>query len=178
MAAIDEAIGAQARNGNLDAVLDLQKEKEAFTSSGRLPSSKLLAAAVAEYKTTLQRARRNLETAYEAAIKEYTRALKIDEAKSVQRQLEALREGTGREVKVRKGAFVYTFYDWQVGQAPLRMLHKDEGFCYLLGIKGAFNGGGESVQIVLEKDGYWYLTGHSLAGPIEVRAVGVSLLTE
>ncbi len=40
----------------------------------------------------------------------------------------------------------------------VQMIHKDKGFCYLLSVRGAFNGWGEIIQIYLNDDnGYWYM---------------------
>jgi len=56
------------------------------------------------------------------------------------------------------------------------MIHKDEGFCYLVQIRGGFAGGGELVRITIEKDGYWYLTGASIQQSLYVRAIAVKIL--
>ena len=50
---------------------------------------------------------------------------------------------------------------WSQGEPPVRLIRKDEGFCALTKITGNFEGGGESVQVHVAEDGYWYLDGTS-----------------
>jgi hypothetical protein len=38
-------------------------------------------------------------------------------------------------------------YRWETGAAPVKMLHKNEGFCFFTGIGGGFYGYGEKVEI-------------------------------
>jgi len=54
-----------------------------------------------------------------------------------------------------------TSYTWRRGDAPVKMIHKSEGFCLLTGIGGGFHGGGEQVEIALGVDDFWYLRGKS-----------------
>ena len=53
----------------------------------------------------------------------------------------------------------YRQYEWQRGGAPVRMISKDEGFCFLSAVGGHFAGGGESVRVYIGEDGFWYLGG-------------------
>ncbi|NLY02836.1 MAG: hypothetical protein GXY83_42830 [Rhodopirellula sp.] len=50
-------------------------------------------------------------------------------------------------------------YTWRRGDAPVKMIHKREGFCLLSGIGGGFHGGGEQVEIAIGVDEFWYLRG-------------------
>ncbi|MFT5854340.1 MAG: hypothetical protein ACI8XO_001583 [Verrucomicrobiales bacterium] len=51
------------------------------------------------------------------------------------------------------------------------MIHKDEGFCVLMRIRGPFNGFGEKVKMWIdESDGYWYLSDGSEVGGVAVTA--------
>lgn len=52
-------------------------------------------------------------------------------------------------------------FKWAKGDPPVKMLHKNAGFCVLSGVGGAFQGGGEVVEISLGPDDFWYLSGKS-----------------
>ena len=55
------------------------------------------------------------------------------------------------------------------------MIHKDEGFCYVADVGGAFNGGGEVARVYIGDDGYWYLHGSTGHGFLVVGAVAVKV---
>jgi hypothetical protein len=80
-------------------------------------------------------------------------------------------------VKQKLGAFQVktTEYNWRRGSAPVKMIHKDTGFCYLSGVKGGLNGGGEAARVYIGDDGYWYLKGQTRAGTMELWAIAVEL---
>ncbi len=59
------------------------------------------------------------------------------------------------------GTLDITEFHWKQGEKPVRMIKKDEGFCYLANIHGHFEGAGEMVRVYLDEDGYWYLGGAS-----------------
>lgn len=63
-------------------------------------------------------------------------------------------------------------YEWSRGMPSVRMIQKDEGFCFLTGINGAFAGMAEDVSVRIEPDGYWYLKGRTNQ-PLVARAVSV-----
>ena len=50
---------------------------------------------------------------------------------------------------------------WSQGEPPVRLIRQDEGFCALTKVMGHFAGDGESVQVHVAEDGYWYLDGTS-----------------
>ena len=50
---------------------------------------------------------------------------------------------------------------WHQGEAPVKLLRVDEGFCALTSVTGHFEGGGEAVRVYVAEDGYWYLAGRS-----------------
>jgi len=52
-----------------------------------------------------------------------------------------------------------TSYTWRRGDAPVKLIHKSEGFCLLTGIGGGFHGGGEQVEIALGADDFQCLYG-------------------
>jgi hypothetical protein len=70
------------------------------------------------------------------------------------------------------GRVVLSEHRWEPGRAPVKMLHRDEGFCFLAGVEGDFLGRGESIEVFIDKDGFWYLHGRS-ARPVAGRAISV-----
>ena len=55
----------------------------------------------------------------------------------------------------------YQQYTWNRNDPPVRMIAKDEGFCFLSEVGGHFAGGGEATSVYIGDDGFWYLGGHS-----------------
>jgi hypothetical protein len=99
-AALDEAIKTVSGLGDLDGVKTLQAEKKAFQESGKIPTSVKVRIAGTEYEKTIRAAQAALEKAYEQAIKDATKALKIEEAEAFRTELKALqpsRTGTAGE---------------------------------------------------------------------------------
>ena len=64
-------------------------------------------------------------------------------------------------------------YDWKNGDPPVRMIRKEEGFCYLTALSGGFAGGGEVANVYIADDGYWYLGGQTGTGFLRLSAVSV-----
>ena len=58
-------------------------------------------------------------------------------------------------------------YEWREGQQAVQMIRVSEGICYLVFVRGRFQGGGESVTIY-ESGDYWFLHGASQQRPGEV----------
>ncbi|HEV3145093.1 MAG TPA: hypothetical protein VGZ47_14480 [Gemmataceae bacterium] len=50
---------------------------------------------------------------------------------------------------------------WLAGTAAVKTIRADEGFCFLTGVAGKFEGGGEDVGVSIREDGFWYLDGNS-----------------
>jgi hypothetical protein len=73
----------------------------------------------------------------------------------------------------QRDQFIYQTYSWKEGQEPVRMIHKDEGFCMLTHVGGALNGGGEVAMVYIADDGYWYLRGATGTGFLRLSAVSV-----
>ncbi len=64
--------------------------------------------------------------------------------------------------------------EWRPGEKPVKVIHRDEGFCVLASIAGHFAGYGQMVKVYLdEQDGYWYLTGTSAKEAIRATAIRV-----
>jgi hypothetical protein len=66
-----------------------------------------------------------------------------------------------------------TSHTWRRGDPPVKMIHKNQGFCVLSGIGGGFFGGGERVEIALGVDDYWYLRGSSAQASTFAEAIAV-----
>jgi len=71
------------------------------------------------------------------------------------------------------GGFEYHVYLWSSGQPPVKMIAANEGFCYLSEVGGHFQGFGEYARVVIQKDGYWYLTGGASVPDLVARAIAV-----
>ena len=63
-------------------------------------------------------------------------------------------------------------FRWRNGEPPVRMLRTSEGHCFLSGLSGSFEGGGEGVEIYAE-EGWWWLHGHSKQRYLEATATGI-----
>ncbi len=50
-------------------------------------------------------------------------------------------------------------YRWSAADTPRKMIHKQEGICFLTGIEGKFDAGTDGVRVYLADDGFWYLSG-------------------
>ena len=64
---------------------------------------------------------------------------------------------------------------WAKGYSAVKMIHSDEGFCFISGIGGAFDGGGEIIRTYIGPDGYWYLNGNA-GRHIGGKAISIRLL--
>jgi hypothetical protein len=64
-------------------------------------------------------------------------------------------------------------YAWRQGEKPVKIIHKDEGFCVLASVGGRFEGVGESVHVYLADDGFWYLGGESNQTDVKATAFSV-----
>jgi hypothetical protein len=64
-------------------------------------------------------------------------------------------------------------YEWRTGSPPQRMIHKDMGLCFLSSMGGGFHGGGETVSLQVDEEGYWRFEGHSLQSTTHCRAISL-----
>jgi hypothetical protein len=64
---------------------------------------------------------------------------------------------------------------WKVGDPPVKLLKKEEGFAVLSGITGNFVGLGEEVQISLADDGVWCLQGRSGQSELAAKATTITI---
>ncbi len=67
-------------------------------------------------------------------------------------------------------------YEWKPGGAKLKMIHQDEGFCFISGMAGRYLGGSEGVSVSVAEDGYWYLSGTSQQSVMSGCALSVRVL--
>ncbi len=61
---------------------------------------------------------------------------------------------------------------WSQGAGRIQTVRSDEGFCFLSGVAGKFEGGGETVFVSADNDGWWYFDGVSYQ-VISGRAISV-----
>jgi hypothetical protein len=54
-------------------------------------------------------------------------------------------------------------YVWTPGAAAVKTIRADEGFCFLTGLAGKFEGGGEVIGVA-PRDGFWYFDGRANQG--------------
>ncbi len=71
--------------------------------------------------------------------------------------------------------FEYKSYRWEHNAPPVKMIHKDEGFCYLADVGGAFHGGAEVGRVYVGDDGFWYLHGSTGHGFLVIGAISVKI---
>ncbi len=71
----------------------------------------------------------------------------------------------------------YQEYQWERGGAPVRMIRKEEGFCYLTRVNGEFAGMGEQARVYIGDDGYWYLHGTAFK-PLAATAMSVRFVSK
>ncbi len=126
-----------------------------------------------------ERAKLRYDEATERARLNYIKVLEDnlgDRADEGTRATEFRKELTrARSLKFHSPKFEYTTYEWQHNAAPVKMIHKDEGFCYLADIGGAFDGGAEVARVYIGDDGFWYLHGSTGRGFLVVRATAVKI---
>jgi hypothetical protein len=66
-----------------------------------------------------------------------------------------------------------TEFQWRNGDPPVKMLHENNGICFLSAIGGWLEGPGERVSVRLADDGYWYLDGKSGQKELGANAIGI-----
>ncbi len=93
LVAFDERIKAVAATGDLDGVKAVTAEKTAFDLRGTPPASPAMKLALGRYNRAVAEVRGRTKLAYDSAIREYTRALKVDQATAVQSELKAFLAG-------------------------------------------------------------------------------------
>jgi hypothetical protein len=196
-ARVQEALGdarqAARERGDLEAAKSLRTAIEAFEENGEWPTLREVEKVTADARSSCKQAMSNLGQAYVLVVQALTKDTTLDDAvaesvEAERRKLFALDSGAVRGVRrpqrddpaVTKSGKVVpsapptcTFIEWKSGgAADTRLIQKDEGFCFLAGIEGNFEGGGESAMLSIEADGFWHLRAQSGQPGLRVR-IGV-----
>lgn len=195
-----EALGksrmAAREKGDLEAAKALRAATEAFEENGEWPTLREVEKVAADARADCKQAISDLGQAYVLAVQTLTKDTKLDDsvAESVEaerRKLFALDSGSVRGVrrpqrddassaaktgKTPTAIPAYAFIEWKSGgAADTRLIHKDEGFCFLAGVEGNFEGAGESAMLSIDADGFWHLRAQSSQPGLKVR-IGVARL--
>jgi hypothetical protein len=86
IAALDDAIKTVAEAGDLDGVKALRAEAKAFEDSGKVPTAARLRNKVGEYQKATRASLATLEKAFDQAVRDSTKALKIEQAEAIRSQ--------------------------------------------------------------------------------------------
>ncbi len=138
-------------------------EREVLTANEQYDRAKL------RYEESTERARLNYIKVLEDNLGD--RGNEDSHAAEYQKELTRV-----RGLKFHAPKFEYTMYRWEHNAPPVKMIHKDEGFCYLADVGGAFHGGGEVARVYIGEDGYWYLHGSTAHGFLVVGAMAVKTI--
>ena len=147
--------------------------------TGLLPGQADFEKEITSESNRYERARLRYEEATERARLNYIKTLEdnmedlADEDNRVARYQKELERVRG--LKFNSPKFEFIKYRWDYNEPPVKMIHKDEGFCYLSGIGGAFDGGAEGARVDIGDDGYWYLHGSSGRGFLVLSATAVKI---
>ncbi|MFM9962326.1 MAG: hypothetical protein ACKV2Q_14025 [Planctomycetaceae bacterium] len=139
-----------------------QFEREIQTASEQYERAKL------RFTEATERARLN----YVKVLEDNLSDLVTKDARAAEFERELTRV---RSLKFHSPKYEFKTYTWEHNAAPVKMIHKEEGFCYLADIGGAFNGGGEVARVYVGDDGFWYLHGSTGQGFLVVRAIAVKM---
>ena len=178
LAAFDSKVQEIAKTGNLDGVKSVSADKKSFETDGKLPNSQTMKKATADYQLANEKARKAMMAAYETAVSDYTKALQIEKAEAINTEYDTFKNQAGLKLPQRpaiKPPFEYQFFQWSKGEPPVKMISKDEGFCYLTVINGAFGSGAEGANLEIRDDGYWYLWGTTGTSFLRLKAVAVKI---
>lgn len=94
------------------------------------------------------------------------------ESKALERIDKAKDEAIGEFQETLKKTFSYpdtTTYEWNQGDEEVKMIRVREGLCYLVYVRGLFEGQGEYVSIY-ERGDFWFLGGASQKVAVRARA--------
>lgn len=139
-----------------------QFEREVQTASEQYERAKR------RYTEATERARLN----YIKTLEDHLSDLAVKDARAAELEKELTRV---RSLAFHSPKYEFKTYRWEHNAAPVKMIHKDEGFCYLADIGGAFNGGGEVAKVYIGDDGFWYLHGSTSHGFLVVGAMAVKI---
>jgi hypothetical protein len=81
-----------------------------------------------------------------------------------------------RPVKAGIYRAVYDEALWTANTGAVRLIAKNEGFCFISGVGGKYEGTGERVNLSVGDDGFWYLDGKSAQASLTARAISVRII--
>jgi hypothetical protein len=81
-----------------------------------------------------------------------------------------------RPVKANTFRALYSEAVWNPKTGPIKMISKDEGFCFISGVGGKYEGASEVARVYVGEDGFWYLDAQSRQNSMSVRAISVRIL--
>ncbi len=90
VASLEAKLQEFAGKGDLDKAKAVKSQKESFEKGGTLPTGAALANVKADYESDLLAAKVNLRKALEKAKESYTKAVKLDEAEALAKELKEL----------------------------------------------------------------------------------------
>lgn len=99
LTAFDDRINDVAATGNLEEVKSVRADKEAFENDGKLPKPPRMIKAVNAYQIAVKNARETMEAAYDGAVRDYTKALDIENAEAVKTESESFRKGQSPTIR-------------------------------------------------------------------------------
>jgi hypothetical protein len=94
IAGFDSKIQEVAATGSLDGVKAIQAEKKQYEVDGKMPTSAAMKKLLIGYQTGIDNARKRMTAAYETAVSQYTKALQIDKAESINSEFEAFKKSS------------------------------------------------------------------------------------
>ncbi len=158
------AAGSTPAEANATALLPGQAdfEREVKTAHEHHERAKL------RFTEATERARLNYIKALEINLSD----LVVNDARAIEFEKELIRV---RGLAFHSPKYEYKTWRWEHNAAPVKMIHKDEGFCYLADIGGAFHGGAEVGRVYIGDDGFWYLHGSTGHGFLVIGAVSVKI---
>jgi hypothetical protein len=106
LAAIDAALKEAASKGDLRGVKDFKTQRDLFEKEGKLPGAAALNRAKSAYQAEIRDAETALRKALQRAQTDYTKALKIEEAEAVEKELEHLAKPSKPVVKPTSDSLV------------------------------------------------------------------------
>src|SRR4051812_13083692 len=81
-----------------------------------------------------------------------------------------------RPVKATTFRALYSEAVWDAKTGPIKMIGKDEGFCFISGVGGKYEGASEIARVSVGQDGFWCLDGQSRQNTMSARAISVRIL--
>ncbi|WP_020475300.1 hypothetical protein [Zavarzinella formosa] len=153
LTSIDDIIKTVAQKGDLDAVKALRAERQAFDESGKVPTSTRTETVAGEYRRTVQKNKMALDKAYDQAVRESTKALKIDQAELIRADWKTFQAGGGLAAPAAKTSTSTSTpkKEFPGTPRPAAVVTKEDLKKFLAGTQWEWGGDGD---ITLKADGY------------------------